>query len=123
MKPIKRTDMTIDELVAQFVEIAVAQERAILYDDNAKFKKLYLQMDAIEHELKRRHGDQRRVLLKLYQHPNMQVRLKAALSTLAIEPKAARATLEAIANSGWQPQCADAGMALWNLDRGVFKPT
>lgn len=53
----------------------------------------------------------------------MQVRLKAAKNTLAVAPQAARETLEAIANSHEFPQAGEAGMSLWNLDQGVFKPT
>jgi hypothetical protein len=49
--------------------------------------------------------------------------MKAALSTLALEPKKARMVLEAISLSQRQPQALQAGMSLWNLDRGVFKPT
>lgn len=49
--------------------------------------------------------------------------MKAALSTLALEPKKARMVLEAISLSGRQPQAMQAGMSLRNLDRGVFKPT
>jgi hypothetical protein len=52
----------------------------------------------------------------------MQVRLKAAYATLAVSPVAARAQLEAIAASGWQPQAGDAGMSILNLDRGIYKP-
>jgi Domain of unknown function (DUF2019) len=49
--------------------------------------------------------------------------VKAALSTLALEPRTARMVLEAISLSGRQPQALEAGMALRFLDRGVFKPT
>jgi hypothetical protein len=47
----------------------------------------------------------------------------AAKLTLAVAPAAARQMLESIQNSDEQPQAMDAGMCLWNLDRGVFKPT
>jgi hypothetical protein len=53
----------------------------------------------------------------------MQVRVTAAMATLAVALNAARAVLEAIKASDWQPQALEAGMALWNLDRGLFKPT
>jgi hypothetical protein len=51
------------------------------------------------------------------------VRLDAAHATLAIEPKQARRIFEAIAQSGRRDYSGDAGMTLWNLDRGVYKPT
>ena len=47
----------------------------------------------------------------------------AAKETLAIAPVAAKQLLAAIRESNEQPQAMDAGMCLWNLDRGVFKPT
>jgi Domain of unknown function (DUF2019) len=61
--------------------------------------------------------------IPLYEHDSMQVRVKAAKATLAVAPMAARAALENIKSSNWQPQSAEASMSLWNLDRGVFKPT
>jgi hypothetical protein len=64
-----------------------------------------------------------RVLLSFYAHPSVHVRLKAAINSLAVAPTEARKALEEISASGWQPQAGDAGMSLWNLDRGVFKPT
>jgi hypothetical protein len=117
------TDFSVDELVNRFAEIGVAQDNALLKDDIAKFNRLYSEKDAIAKELKFREGDQRRALLTLFNHDNMQVRLNAAKATLAVAPDAARKKLESIANSRLYPQAGDAGMSLWNLDRGVFKPT
>jgi hypothetical protein len=79
-------------------------------------------MSGIEQELKRRPGDQRRALLPLYAYPNMQARLNAVKATLAVAPVTARRMLESIAESGWLPQSADAGMAIDCLERGIFKP-
>jgi hypothetical protein len=80
-------------------------------------------MDAVRNELRARPGDQRRALVPLLQHGNIQVMLKAALSTLALEPKKARMVLEAISLSRRQPQALEAGTSLRDLDDGVFKPT
>jgi hypothetical protein len=102
--------------------MGVEQDHALLWDENAKFTRLYWQMDAIKKELKSRPGDQRRALLVLFDHLNMQVRVKAAKATLAVAPEAARRMLQAIADSRRQPQAGDAGMCLRNLDRGVFVP-
>ena len=123
MKRIKLSDLTTEHLVQQFVELAVRQDMALLSRAHSEANKIYLKIDAINNELKSRPGDQRFALLPLYDHKNKQVRLKAAHATLAIAPQAARAQLKAIKESGWQPQALDAGMALWNLDRGVYKPT
>jgi hypothetical protein len=111
------------QLAARFAELAVAQDQALLNDQIGKANVLFDQLEAVEAELRRRPGDQRRVLLELYGHPNMQVRVKAAKATLAIAPEAARELLGQISASGHGAQALEAGMSLWNLDRGVFRPT
>ncbi len=115
--------MSVDQLVDAFVEIAIAQELAITRGENSKFNRLFKQMSAICDELRDRDGDQRRSLLRLYNYKNMYVRLVAAQNTLAVAYGEARAQLEAIVASKWYPQSAEAATSLWNLDRGVFKPT
>jgi hypothetical protein len=123
MKRIKLQDLTVDQLVERFVEIGLDQDRALLENDVGGFNRLFDQMQVVNQELKSRAGDQRRALLSLYKHPNLQVRLKAAKTTLAIAPQAARDVLEAIKDSKMQPQALDAGMSLRNLDQGIYKPT
>jgi hypothetical protein len=115
--------MTANQLVDRFVSIALDQDQALLYSDIAKYNQLFKQMELVEEELKRRTGDQRQALIRLYDHPNAQVRLKAAKATLAVAPEGARHLLEIIANSRKYPQAGDAGMSLVNLDRGIYKPT
>jgi cytochrome c oxidase assembly protein Cox11 len=114
--------MTTEQLVQLFAELAVQQDAALLYRAQGEVNKLYFKLDAIKEELKSRPGDQRSALLPLYNHKNMQVRVKAAKATLAIAPEAARTQLEAIRASGWQPQALEAGMSLGFLDEGVYKP-
>jgi hypothetical protein len=114
--------MSVQELVDRFIALALAQDNALLSNEVAKFNKLFKEMNALEEELKSRPGDQRHRLLDLYEHPNAQVRLKAAKRTLAIAPVAARQMLETIANSQEFPQAGEAGMSLINLDRGIFRP-
>ena len=115
--------MSSEQLVERFAAIGLEQDRALLENEIATFNRLFDQMQAVSRELKSRSGDQRRALMKLYQHPNMQVRLKSAVATLPVAPEAARHMLELIAQSGWQPQAGDAGMAIVSIDRGIFKPT
>lgn len=79
-------------------------------------------MDLTERELRARGVNARRVLMRLYKHPNLQVRLNAAKCTLGIEPVVARQVIQAIADSKLYPQAGDAGMCLWALDDGIFKP-
>jgi hypothetical protein len=115
--------MSIDELVNRFAEIAIAQNSALLHDERRRFKRLFQEMNDVDDELKRRGSAARLELTRLYQHPNLQVRVKAAKRTLAVAPDDARKVLEALQASGEQPQALEAGMSLHNLDRGVFKPT
>jgi hypothetical protein len=113
---------TTETLVQLFAELAVEQDRALLLRTISTVNKIYDKLEAIESELKSRPGDQRSALLPLFNHKNMQVRVKAAMATLAFAPAAARAQLEAIRASGWQPQALEAGMSLGFLDDGVYKP-
>lgn len=116
-------DMQTSQLVERFIDVCVAQNEALLDDRLAKFSRLFEQMRLILEELKTRPGDQRSALLALYDHPNVQVRLKAAKNTLAIAPEAALEVIRSIAASGEYPQAGEAGMSLSNLERGIFRPT
>lgn len=114
--------LTIDELVDRFVALGIEEEDAYWKDQAARRNRLRLQRFAIAKELKGRPGDQRRALLSLYDHPNLEVRLLAAKLTLAVDPEKARQQIEAIAASHRFPQAGDAGMCLWALDEGIFVP-
>ena len=98
MKEPQRHDLTVAELVKRFTAICVEQDKAIFKDEIAEYNRLYKQMVAVRGELKARPEDQRRTLTTLFDHPNLQVRLQAAKSTLAVAPEAARQMLQAIAN-------------------------
>lgn len=114
--------MTVAQLVENFADLGVKQNKALLWSELSEFTRLYWQIGAIREELKGRPGDQRRALLALFNHPDLQVRLNAAKSTLAVAPDRARAMLESIKAGRRRPQSGDAGMCLLNLDRGVFVP-
>jgi hypothetical protein len=116
-------DMSVDQLVERFTAITLDQDKALLRNEIARFNRLFDQMEAVKQELKGPAGDQRRALLPLYDHPNAQVRLKAVKATLAVAPEAALRMLKAIAESREYPQAGEAGMSLYNLERGIFKPT
>ena len=109
-------------LVERFVSIGLAQYDALYVADTNKFNRLYREMEDVRNELKRREGDQRRALLPLLDHPNLQVRMKAANTLLAISPILARKALENVRESGIFPQAMDAGMTLSALDNGTFVP-
>ena len=119
----KLRNLTSEELVQRFVEIGLAQDESLVYGKIAKFNRLFGQKDDVVQELRGRPGDQRRALLALYDHPNLQVRLNAVKNSLALAPEEGRRVLQAIADSHEHPQAGDAGMTLWTLDEGIFKPT
>lgn len=115
--------MTEEQLIERFVFIATEQDQAMLYDDNRRYNQLYDNMKDVEQELKQRPGDQRRVLLSLLEHENLQVKLRAALATLAVAPEASRAVLQWLSDRNRYPQAADAREMLDALDDGSYVPT
>jgi hypothetical protein len=123
MKRVNLQRLTVDELVQHFASLALEQDDALLDGDVSKINRFFWRLEAAEAELKARDGDQRRALFKLYDHPNAQVRLKAAKATLAAKPERARGMLEAIVESGELPQSGEAGMSIYNIDWGIFEPT
>jgi ParB-like chromosome segregation protein Spo0J len=123
MKRAKLRDLTVNELVHMFADVAVQQDLASLREEIALVNRLFMQMQEVKEELKRRDGDQRGALLRLYDHPNAQVRLTAAKATLAVAPAAARQALQVLRQSKEYPHSADAGMCIWALEQGIFKPT
>jgi hypothetical protein len=122
MKAHPKNDSTIADLVGRFTEIAIEQYKALLYGDTAKFNRLYDQMEAVKRALKNMPGDQRQALRSLYDHSNIQVRLKAAIATLVLEPDAARQVLKAITEANEYPQTANARGMLRSLEEGRFIP-
>lgn len=119
----KLKEMSVGELVERFVAIAIDQDKAIFDEDNTKFNKLYDQIQSVKDELRARPGDQRNALRALLDHPNMQVRLKAAITMLALAPDISKAVLRQIADSNRLPQAADAGLILNGLRDCSFVPS
>jgi hypothetical protein len=113
---------SVKNLAKQFLAIALAQYEAIYVLNNKEYNRLYAQMQKIRDELKHRDGDQRRVLLPLLTHSNVQVKLMTANTLLAVDLHSARRTLEEVRDSGRLPQCADASGMIRALDDGSFIP-
>jgi hypothetical protein len=82
----------------------------------------YDEMDSLEQELKSRPGDQRQALVSLFNYPNAQVRLTAALATLALAPESACRTLQVISDRHEYPQAANARGMIRALDNGTYVP-
>jgi hypothetical protein len=115
-------NLSVEELIEEFIRIGIAQDDALLIEEYARFNRLFAKLERIEAELKSRPGDARRELTRLYGHPNFHVWLNATKATLALAPQEARKQLRAIQDSRHFPQAGDAGMALWTLDEGIYKP-
>lgn len=111
------------EIVAEFEHLCIEQYNAMERDENNRANRLVWKVHDLETELKSRLGDQRHVLKKLFGHPNMQVRLSAAQANLAVDYIAARQELQAIADSKWHPQAAEASFTLRNIDSGLYRPS
>jgi hypothetical protein len=123
VKRTKPQDMSVTDLVEHFVAIALAQDKALLWDETNKYNRLYDQMEIVRAELKNRESDQRRALLPLFDHPNAQVRLKAAIATLSVAPELARRVLQSISEKNEYPQAVYARGMLRALDEGTYKPS
>lgn len=112
-----------NELKSLFESLCIEQYNALERNEIAAFNKRYSKIQEIVDELKSRPGDQRRVLMQLFGHPNIQFSLTAAKFNLAVDYIAARREIQDIVDSKWFPQAGDAGMTLHHLDTGVYKPT
>lgn len=123
MSRVNLKPLSTNDLLLLFEKLCVEQYDALDRQEYAAFNRRYDRIQAIEDELKSRPGDQRRILMKLFGHPNMQVRLTAARANLAVDYPAARSEIQDIADSKWGPQCLDAGMTLINLDNGIYRPS
>jgi hypothetical protein len=123
MKQTSSEKMTLDQLVDRFVAIALDQDDAIRKEQNARFNRLFHEMRTIEEELKHRPGDQRGLLVRYLKHPNAQVRLRAAIATLALVPDDARKALQNISDWDEYPQAPDARGMLRGLDDGSYTPS
>jgi hypothetical protein len=119
----KLKEMSVGELVERFLAIAIDQDKAIFDENNTRFNALYDQMQSVRDELRAHPGDQRNALLALLDHPNVQVRLKAAITLLALAPDISKRVLRQIADSKRLPQAADAGLILSGIRDSSFVPS
>lgn len=118
----KIKSMTIDELVTLFIELSLEMKRADDWMENGAYNRAHKKLRDVRAELKTRPGDGRHALLPLLAHRNIQVRLDAALATLALSPEA-EAALRGIAPLGTASQPFTARNILEGLDNGTYKPT
>lgn len=123
MNRVPLANLSVEQLVERFVVIALEQHEALRVGKTRKYNNLYDRMEEIRHELKSRSGDRRDALSGLMQHPNPQVRLKAAITVLALFPEAARRTLQDIVDRKLFPEAAYASGILSGLEDGSYRPS
>ena len=115
------TKMTAAELVDRFVEISIEQGEALESLETARFGRLFKKLASVVRELRSRSGDQRHLLLQLYEHPDPQVKLNVAGWAYALDPQAAVAAFQAVKESRQYPWAGHAGMSLSMLEMGLSK--
>ena len=122
MKKPSFQSQSIPELIAAYERIGIEQYDAIEDDKTSLYNKLYKLQRDIMNELIFRGFDARAQITKFLDHPNIQVRVYAAIDSLVVAPEAARAVLQEIRFSRIGPQCIDAGFIIIGLDDGSFIP-
>jgi hypothetical protein len=113
---------SVGQLVQAFLDVSLSQSQAVDEDDHGRYNRLVDDYLALVDELRLRKGDQRRVLRTLFDHIKPQVRLNAAIATLAVLPDEARETLRLIHARREYPQASDAIGLLNALERGTYMP-
>jgi hypothetical protein len=114
--------LSVEDLVERYAEFSIRQGQALdLVESSSKVNRLGDLVDEVDNELKRRTGDQRSALMKLFSHSDDWVRFNAATSLISIAPTQARQVLQIIADSDVYPQAFHARMYLRNLNSGFFK--
>lgn len=122
MKKASNHDASTEKLVERFQSVALAQYDAAWTLQITRYNRFYKEMSEIRIELKSR-GGRRRALMPLLEASNVQVRLMAANTLLAILPDLARKALESARDYGQLPQAADASGMLEAIDNGSFVPS
>ncbi|OJV02985.1 MULTISPECIES: DUF2019 domain-containing protein [unclassified Nitrobacter] len=123
MTSVQSDAVRVRSLITRFVEVCLEQYE-IVYSlgSTSRYNRLFAEMQRIKAELQQMPGDQRRALLPLLSHSNVQVQLRAAHSLLVLFPEAARKCLENIRDSGIEPQNGEAATAIRRLDEGSYVP-
>ncbi|MCQ8783340.1 DUF2019 domain-containing protein [Mangrovibrevibacter kandeliae] len=93
MKVPSLTNLSVEEILAIYVDAGVKRHDAIMVDKIGTFNRLCDILIAVEAELKGRPGDQRTAFLTLFDHSNWQVKLNAARAAAAVAPDHARQML------------------------------
>lgn len=122
MKRTLLSGLALADLIRLYIEIAIAQHRALANFETGKFNRLFTQQIDLERELKSRPGDHRSALMPLLDHSDIQVRLSAAYALRPIALEDATRAFERIAQENYYPQTANARFALDKIADGSWTP-
>ena len=122
MKSAALPELTIDQLIQDFAQLAQQMGTAVLDSETGRFNRMFPRMEAIDRELRSRGREARMALSPLLDDKNRFVRYYAAKYLLGLVPDSARRVIEEIARFKFDALCGDAGMCLYALDKGIFKP-
>ncbi len=109
------------DLVDEFIQCATILGKAVWDGDNQKAKQYTYRMKILDNAFRERGPAVQSLMLPYLEHSDEQVRYSTAKRLLLTVPDKARACIEGVA-SGVGPIAGAAGMTLWALDTGVFKP-
>ena len=122
MKNAKLADLDNDALVERFVAAAKQMGMAVLDHETRKANRIFQIMWDIDLVLRSRGREARLKLVPLLDDKDGFVRYYAAKKLLGLVPDRARAVIEGIADPKFDALSGDAGMCLYALDEGIFKP-
>ena len=122
MRKLDLVHLTNAELANRFAEAAKKRGRAIREGEVRDANRMYHYMDAIHSILRSRGLTARQELLPLLDGEDRYVQYYTAIQLLGVVPDRAREIIESN-HKYWSDAIAfDAGMILYNLDIGVFRP-
>ena len=119
----KLDKLTTNELVARFASLSEQQYPLILTDEIKKYNRLVDKQAEIDKELRRRGIAARLELTKLFNHPNIQVRLIAARHSIGVAREPALNMLRQIMKEDFGPFRLSAGMTVALVEDGTINPT
>lgn len=118
----KLDNLTIDELISLFASLSEQQYPLTLNDEVRKSTLLIKKRYEIDRELRKRGIAARLELTKLFMHPNIQVRVNAAKSSLGVAREPALNVLRQITKEDFGPFRLDAGMTIALVEDGTVTP-
>lgn len=122
MKNANLSELDTDTLVARFVAATKAMGLAVLDHETQTANRVFQTMWDIDQILRARGRDARLRLLPLLADKDRFVRYYTAKKLLGVVPDRARAVIEGVAEPKYDALSLDAGMCLYALDEGIFRP-